>query len=101
LNTELCCVPGPVIWNNDRLDVAAGLSIYEFKIKGRSGRETMTVQISAPGVNRMTINRGTLVGSGYDSAAVYLWHYPSGGNPYETITQGLNMPEGVVVSPAR
>jgi hypothetical protein len=101
LKTKLCCVPGPFVWNNDRLDVAAGLTIYEFKAKGRSGRETMTVEISTPGVNWMTINRGTLVGSGYDRAAVYLWRYPSGGNPYETITQGLNMPEGVAISPAR
>jgi hypothetical protein len=45
LNTELCC-SGPVIWKNDRLDVAAGLSIYEFKIKGRSGREAITVEIA-------------------------------------------------------
>ena len=40
------------------------------------------------------------MGSGYATAAVYLWHYPSGGNPYETITQGLSQPEGVAVSAA-
>jgi hypothetical protein len=100
LNPRVCCLV-PLTWHDDRLDVASGLTIYEFRIKGRSGRETDDFPISGKGINRLAISHSTLVGSGYDTAAVYFWPYPSGGSPYKTITQGLNMPEGVAISLAR
>lgn len=98
LHGELCCDGVPITWKDNRLDVADDFTLYEFKIKGRSGHETRSIIISGKGVERITIRRGTLLGSGYAADAVYLWHYPSGGYPYKTITQGLSMPEGVAIS---
>lgn len=91
---------GQLVWNAQRLDLFAGLTLYQFKVKGRSGRQTGSVSFNAA-VRGYTIRNGTLIGSQDDIGRVLLWHYPAGGDPFETITDGLNAPEGVAVSPAR
>jgi hypothetical protein len=41
------------------------------------------------------------VGAGSEGSDVYFWNYPAGGQPYATITHGLDKPFGIAISLAK
>jgi hypothetical protein len=89
----------PVFWYRGLLDIGnRSTTIAQFKIKGRRGINVGSISIDdASQVYQFSIFRNTIIAS--SGRAVSFWKYPSGGMPTKTISEKLESPSGVVVSP--
>lgn len=95
--------PGTVQWLGHDLTVEDrnANSVYRFKISGNRGRfeGATTLEGGASGNIGPTWIQGTVVlGIEHGVGAVQYWHYPSGGQPTRTITNGIAGPDGLTAS---
>lgn len=96
-------VAGGIMWDGRYMtigDSGQGLSpIYRFKVRGLYATVVGKTILSAPNVNQYWISANTIVGpeQGYNTVGV--WAYPSG-KTLRSITNELDYPNGLTISPA-
>ncbi|HLY03546.1 MAG TPA: hypothetical protein VKR56_13760 [Candidatus Cybelea sp.] len=96
--------PGQVQWDGTRLAVgdATADSLYEFAIRGRSGRLVGSTPLDhSRGIGQFWIQDRAVVAADYAAGDVGFWRYPAGGRPKKIITDGVDSPAGAAISNAR
>ena len=101
-------VPGGVQWNGKYLAIAdengpGNGVIYQFTISGSAGTEVSATTLdSSQNIHQFWIDRAgnRVVAPSASLGTVGFWKFPAGGKPTKTLS-GLNIPEGVAVSPGR
>jgi hypothetical protein len=102
--------PGGVQWDGQHIavgDYRTGI-IYQFAIKGSSGKETgSTTLTDGEGTNQFWIDGDKVIAAGYIYQSYYdtqhfigVWNYPAGGAPTQEISGYANL-YGIAVSPAK
>jgi len=97
--------PGGVAWDGTYLAVGdqAGAAIYQFSFtKGQPKLQGRTTLTGAGLVGQFAIADSTVVAPDQlnSTSNVLFYPYPAGGNPTQTITNGVSFPYSAAISPA-
>ncbi len=98
-------IPGGV--QSDGSDMTVGDSalnpavIYRFTVSGDKGQVVGSTTLDGnAAVVQYWIDGAKIVGPQPRSSTVTIWHYPAGGSPIQTISDSLDSPGGLTISPA-
>ena len=98
-------VPGGIMWDGHYMTVAdSGISpspIYRFTVNGSTATVVGTTMLSGSAVVQYWVTGSKLVGPQPKTSSVGIWNYPAGGAAARSVTNDLNGPSGLTISPAR
>jgi len=98
-------VPGGIMWDGQYMTLAdSGLSppvIYRFTASGSIATVVASTTLSGSDVVQYWVSGSKIIGPQPKTSKVGIWDYPGGGKAVRSITNGLDGPSGLTVSPSR